>query len=207
MREETAMASRLFTIGYAGFPELEDFIRTLRQYGVQILIDVRSTPFSAYFACYNKDNLSSELQKNGILYFNYAKQFGARQEDRKYYRNGYLDFALFSASPQFLEGVQNVEKSVASIAFMCAEKHPGECHRAILVARAFSDRGHRVTHITPDGTLTQQDIEAELLNAYYPERDQVSLFSEDNRTEQELISAAYEKRNAEIGFNEEDLIT
>lgn len=199
------MARQLFTIGYAGFPDIEDFLQVLKQHGVQILIDVRSSPFSAYHTCYNKDALSPVLQKNGILYFHYARQFGARQEDRRYYRDGYLNFALFSASPQFLEGVHQVEKSSASIAFMCAEKQPIDCHRAILVARAFHDRGHPVTHLTPDGTLTQEQLETELLNTYFPNRDQVSLFSEENRTEQELIAAAYEKQNAAIGFREEDL--
>ena len=92
------MARQLFTIGYAGFPDIEDFLQVLKQHGVQILIDVRSSPFSAYHTCYNKDALSPVLQKNGILYFHYARQFGARQEDRRYYRDGYLNFALFSAS-------------------------------------------------------------------------------------------------------------
>ena len=134
------MAKQLFTIGYSGFPVIHDFVQALKEYGIQVLIDVRSNPFSAYYEDYNKDKLNCILPKNGIYYFNYARQFGARQEDVSFYKNGRLDFELFSKSKQFLDGVHEVEKSDAVIAFMCAEKHASECHRAILVARAFSDR-------------------------------------------------------------------
>ena len=39
------MAKRLFTIGYAGFPDTNDFISALKENGIQSLIDVRSTPY------------------------------------------------------------------------------------------------------------------------------------------------------------------
>ena len=201
------MAKELFTIGYSGYPNVEDFINELKQYGIQILIDVRSSPFSAYYENYNKDRLSHSLKQHGIFYFNYAKQFGARQEDLHFYKCGRLDFELFAQSPQFLEGIHSVEKSKASITLMCAEKHPSECHRAILISRAFCDRGHWVKHITPDGMLTQGDIEMELLNKYFPNRNQESLFSEDMMSEEEYIANAYRLKNDEIGFREEDLKT
>lgn len=202
------MAKELFTIGYSGFPDIRDFIDTLKYHGVQILIDVRSSPFSAYYAQYNKDQLGPILKAAGIYYYNYAKQFGARQEDHAYYRNGRLDFEVFSHSEPFLEGIRSVEKSAASIAFMCAEKHPSECHRAILVAKAFSDRGHEITHLKPGGiTLSQHDIDNELLEKFFPDRAQASLFDEDNKSEQEYIDLAYKMRNDEIGFKLEDLQT
>ncbi len=202
------MAKELFTIGYSGFPDIQDFIKTLKTHGVQILIDVRSSPYSAYYAQYNKDQLCPILKAAGIYYYNYAKQFGARQEDHAYYRNGRLDFEVFSHSEPFLEGIRSVEKSTASIAFMCAEKHPSECHRAILVAKAFSDRGHEITHLKPGGiTLSQHDIDNELLEKYFPDRAQASLFDEDNKSEQEYIDLAYKMRNDEIGFKLEDLQT
>ena len=91
---------------------------------------------------------------------------------------------------------------------MCAEKHPSECHRAILIAKAFSDRGHEITHLKPGGiTLSQHDIDNELLEKYFPDRAQASLFDEDNKSEQEYIDLAYKMRNDEIGFKLEDLQT
>ena len=200
------MAKRLLTIGYAGFPDVKDFLLTLKKNEIQILIDVRSTPYSAYFESYNKDNLSLFLRAHDIYYANFARQFGARQDNRSFYKNGRLDFESFSQSDQFLEGVSKVEESNAVIVFMCAEKKPSECHRAILVARAFSDRGHEITHILPDNeSLSQHDIEEELLSKYFPNRDQGSLFDSGDLSEKEYIAAAYRHRNDEIGFKLEDL--
>lgn len=201
------MSDKLFTIGYSGYPDVDEFISELKKYGIQILIDVRSNPYSAFFNNYNKDQLSVKLKENGIYYRNFAKQFGARQENITFYKNGRLDFEVFSESGQFLEGVHTVEKSTAIIAFMCAEKNPSECHRAILVAKAFSDRGHEIIHIIPnDITLTQKDIDDELLEKYFPNRDQCTMFDEAF-TEEEYIKKAYVLRNDEIGFKLEDLRT
>ena len=199
------MAKAIYTIGYTAFPEPEQLIRALKEHGVQILIDVRSTPFSAYYEAFNREPLSAALARNGIYYVSFARQFGARQEDRSFYRDGRLDFEIFARSPQFLEGVEAVERSRASVCLMCAEKDPSTCHRAILVSRAFHERGDPVSHITADGLLDQRDIEQRLLEAYFPERDQATLFSEDQMTERERIEQAYRLRNDEIGFREEDL--
>ena len=198
------MKKTLYTIGYAGFPKVDDFVAALNEHGIQIVIDVRSRPYSAYHEQYNKDVLERHLKAAGIFYFNYAKQFGARQEDVSLYKNGRLDFELFSNSPSFLDGINRVEKSSAKIAFMCAEKHPTDCHRAILVTRAFGDRGHSIIHIKPDITLSQTDVEDELLEKFYPEREQTCLF-EEALSDAELLSAAYRLQNDAIGFKLEDL--
>ncbi len=200
------MAKRLYSIGYAGFPDINDFLHALKENEIQILIDVRSTPYSAFHSIYNKDNLCRLLKDNGIYYVNYARQFGARQDNKAFYKNGRLDFETFSKSDQFLEGINNVEKSNAVIAFMCAEKKPSTCHRAILVTRAFSDRGYEITHIMSAGeSITQRDIEQELLKEYFPNRGQESLFEESNINEEGYIAKAYKLRNDEIGFRLEDL--
>ena len=39
------MAKRLFTIGFAGFPDINDFISALKENEIQILINVRSTSY------------------------------------------------------------------------------------------------------------------------------------------------------------------
>ena len=199
------MKKTLYTIGYAGFPDIDDFVAALNEHGIQIVIDVRSSPYSAYHEQFNKDVLERRLKTAGIFYFNYAKQFGARQEDVSLYKNGRLDFELFSNSPIFLDGINRVEKSSAKIAFMCAEKHPTDCHRAILVTRAFSDRGHSIIHIKPNHiTLSQNDVENELLDKFYPEREQACLF-EEPLSDAKLLSAAYRLQNDAIGFKLEEL--
>lgn len=90
------------------------------------------------------------------------------------------------------------------IAFMCAEKEPIQCHRAILVARAFDKLGFTVIHLMPNGiSKDQKTIEEELLKKYFPNINQLSLF--DNRLpEEEYINAAYRKQNEQIGYHLEE---
>ncbi len=77
------MVDTVFTIGYSGF-QINDFISTLRKNGISVIIDVRSLPYSRHYSDYNKENLRSVLLKYGIYYRNYASEFGARQNERKY---------------------------------------------------------------------------------------------------------------------------
>lgn len=193
----------VYTIGYAGFP-LPQFLSLLLERGISALVDVRSQPHSQYFSDYNRENLSRSLNQAGIYYRNYAREFGARQTDPVFRSpGGYLDFELFAASPQFREGVEKLAESMAQgyrFALMCAEKDPIRCHRAILVSRAFSRAGYPVVHLMPQGgTCTQDDLERRLVDQYFPDRDQVSLFGM-GMSEEDYVAEAYRKQNAAIGY-------
>lgn len=92
---------------------------------------------------------------------------------------------------------------------MCTEKDPFDCHRAIMVARGFELKGIDVNHILPDGKIiTQAELNNRLLDKYYPDRNQMSLFSEiSSLSEEEVLVLAYRRRNADIGYhiqNEEE---
>jgi hypothetical protein len=88
-----------------------------------------------------------------------------------------------------------------SFAFMCAEKDPIDCHRSIMISKTFSDNGYGILHLIPDNEPASQfDIEERLLNKYFPDRDQLSIFLEQ-KSNTELISEAYRKRNADIGYH------
>lgn len=108
---EVTMA-QIFTIGYTAFPNPSDFVATLKQHNISCIIDVRSYPVaSSFFATYSKDLLEPLLKKQGIIYRNYAKEFGARQENRAYFmKDGCLDFRQFVKSGEFLSGIQKIEK-------------------------------------------------------------------------------------------------
>ena len=89
-----------------------------------------------------------------------------------------------------------------NIVLMCTEKDPIDCHRAIMVARAFSLDGIDVKHILPNGKLqTQQELDRRLLNRYFPDRAQLSLFDYNaSVSDEENIKLAYQERNKEIGY-------
>lgn len=198
------MVDLLYSIGYSGF-SIEEFLRILKEKQISLLVDVRSQPYSQYFPDYNKENLERRLRHVGIHYRNYAEGFGARQKDLRYYTGeGYLDFELFSQSSPFTAAFNRLVDTMAQgyrFALMCAEKDPINCHRAILITRAFHNAGYRVIHLLPNGKeLTQVEIENRLLEQFFPDREQFSLFNA-GLCEEDYIKMAYKRKNAEIGYS------
>lgn len=183
----------IFTIGYVSY-QPEEMVQVLLSFGVSCLIDVRSNPHSAYYTQYNREVFSEVLKQHGILYRNYAREFGARQEDPRYYSGeGYLDFSLFTQSEQFQQGVQKIEDGIRLgfvFALMCAEKDPMTCHRAIMIGKALKEQGFTVKHILyPDQIETQEEMEQRGIG------NQLSFFSEEQR-----IQEFYQKQNQKIGY-------
>ena len=209
------MNNTVYTIGYTGFT-IEEFLKTLKDNDINVVIDVRSSPYSERYPDYNKESLSFILKAENIYYRNYASEFGARQDNRSFYSSeGYLDFDLFAKSEQFLSGVKKMKNSIAQgykIVFLCAEKKPVQCHRAILVARAFHNLGYKVIHFLPENkTATHDDIEDELLLMHCKDADQISidsLFSniniEETMNKKEYLKTAYRAQNKKIAYRIEE---
>ena len=197
-----AMKETIYTIGYSGFSR-DDFADVIASFGVNAVIDVRSKPYSEHNPEYNAPAMNEFLGARGIIYRNYAREFGARQENREFYSaEGYMDFEKFAQSSQFQEGVKRILHAVKlgyRFALMCAEKDPITCHRAILVARAFHENGLNVIHIMPSGNITHEELERRLITKYCPESSQGDLFG-GFKTEREILNDAYRKCNAEIGW-------
>lgn len=198
---------KLYTIGHSTVANTF-FLKLLRQYEVNCIVDVRSVPFSRHAPQFNKDELSKFLRKNAIRYVSMGLEFGARRDDLTLYTEaGYLDFEKIRKSRLFLHGVERIEKGMYSgfsIALMCTEKMAIECHRSILVAKKFYDMGYDVCHIQHDeNSYTHKDLELELVKNYFPNRNAINMFagSEENALSfQEMVLVAYRYHNAEIGY-------
>ena len=196
----------LYTIGHSNH-EAEYFIELLKKNGVNVVVDVRSTPFSQYTTQFNKNEIKKTLNDHGLVYIHMGEEFGARREDRSLYdTDGRLDFELTKKSDAFRSGVRRIEDGLEKgyhIAFMCAEKHPEDCHRCILVGKAFHDMGYTVLNILEDGsTMSQDEVGELLLQKYYPDRNQVSIFTLENPvSEEEYLEKAYRKREKDIAYS------
>lgn len=202
------MKEIVYTVGYTSFG-ITKFIDILKFYDIKCVIDVRSVPKSSYYKDYDRENLSVTLKENGILYRNYKEEFGARQDNKEFYNiKGYLDFEVFAKSSQFNEGVKKIKKAQElgyTVCLMCAEKDPVNCHRTILIAHNLDEKGFEVRHILADGsTCSQRDIDKILIDKYFPARNQLSIFEEDNLTEEQYVEKAYQIKNKEIGFKLEE---
>lgn len=161
---------KLYTIG-CSIHTIESFIDILKKHEVNVVIDVRSTPYSKHTAQFNKENLQRATSHNRIYYSSFSKEFGARRKENCVYTNDTVSFDKVKQLPIFINGVERIRKGLQEgyrIALMCTEKEPADRHRFSLVAKGISERiGVYANHILYDGTLmTTKDIEQQLLKQY-----------------------------------------
>lgn len=196
----------LYTIGHSTV-SLEYFLKLLKKYNIDYLFDVRSVPYSKYASQFNKDEIMNALECIGINYVYMGKYFGARQEDITLYsEDGILDFDKVRESYEFRLRVDSTKRGLQqghNIAMMCTEKDPFDCHRSIMIARAFELDGILVNHIThSEQLLSQENLNKRLLDYFFPNRDQLVLnFGEiQEKTDDEYLNEAYRRRNKQIGY-------
>lgn len=194
----------VYTIGHSRH-KINEFIDLLRKNNINCVCDVRSTPFSKFAEQFNQDSLKKSLQDNDIVYLYFGEEFGARRKEQELITNGVVDFEKVSKSEKFKSGIKRLEKGAKkgyTIALMCSEKDPIDCHRTILVARNLSLNGFEVNHILDTGSqISQKDVDEQLLKKYFPKRNQVSLFEEDVPID--YLLEAYKKANQDIGYKGE----
>lgn len=195
------MPNSLYTIGHSNHP-ISRFISLLTDCGITALADVRSHPYSRHSPQYSKDALKPALQLAGIAYVFLGKELGARSENPACYREGKVQYELLAKEPLFKEGIERLHFGIQnnSIAIMCSEKDPLDCHRAILVARRIHEKGVLVRHILADGRIeSHSDLEARMLkNLKMPAMD---LF----RSSDEILIEAYTRHGQHIAYEDESM--
>ncbi|GLU57302.1 DUF488 domain-containing protein [Dyadobacter frigoris] len=194
----------LFTVGHSSHPP-DYFLELLREYKITCLIDVRSVAASAYNPQYNKEPLAAFLNKNGIQYLHFSKEFGARHTEPELLdENGKVDFEKVRNSDSFKEGVQRLIQGLDKgfiISLMCSEAEPLDCHRFSMVSVALSNAGFEINHILKDKSLaTNAQLENALFKKFYKKLP-VPTFFEPDVTIQDQIKAAYRLKNQEIAFS------
>lgn len=142
----------IYTIGHSTRP-IDEFIRILKHYGVQEVVDIRKIPRSGYNPQYNMESLSKSLEESGIAYRHYPELGGLRKPransiNAGWRHSGFRGFADYMSTAEF-------EKALAPLiqwgqdhvtALLCAEAVPWRCHR-LLLSDALHVRGVDVHHI------------------------------------------------------------
>lgn len=191
--------SSIFTIGY-GNRKHDDFRDLLLHYRIEVVCDVRSTPYSARYEQFNREVLQKSLRDSGMKYLFLGEFLGARPSDPDLYVEGRASYKAMERSSTFQRGIERIETgaNLYRIAVMCAEKEPLDCHRAILVSRVLVREGLTVHHIGPDGKLESHDkLERRMMEKYG--FIQASLF--ESSVDSTILTEAYERRGAELAYN------
>ncbi|MGH8575436.1 MAG: DUF488 family protein [Gammaproteobacteria bacterium] len=188
----------LFTIGHSNHP-IEAFIELLRRHGVSALGDVRSHPYSRFVPQYSREPLKAALFQADVSYVFLGKELGARSEDPACYRQGKVQYDCLARQPRFAAGIRRVMKGMQrdSIALMCAEKDPLECHRSLLVARKLFEAGVEIAHIHADGSVeSHRALETRLLAVCrLPEGDMFN-------PREEFVSEAYAIQGDRVAYQD-----
>jgi hypothetical protein len=149
----------LYTIGHSNHP-LDTFLGLLDAHAIQVLVDVRSQPYSKYTPHFESRQLKAAVTAHEILYLYLGKELGGRPDGAEFYdADGYVRYDLVAESPLFLEGLARLEQGIQRyrVAAMCAEEDPAGCHRRLLIGRVLAARGTTVLHIRADGSLQPED--------------------------------------------------
>ncbi|MEO8325547.1 MAG: DUF488 domain-containing protein [Nitrospirota bacterium] len=155
---ETSMPSVLWTIGHSTRP-IEEFIRLLQTHGIQLLIDVRTIPFSRRNPQFHQEALAQSLHEAGLQY-GHMPALGGRRKSRPdsvnvAWRNqGFRGYADYMQTQEFWDALEVLVDigQQSSSAVMCAEAVPWRCHRS-LIADALVIRGWTVQHIISANSL------------------------------------------------------
>jgi uncharacterized protein (DUF488 family) len=194
----------IYTVGHSRHP-LDYFLILLQGFGVDCLVDVRSIAASAHNPQYNQKPLSNFLNQNGILYLHFPKEFGAWQTNPQVLNvDGKVDFEKVRRSANFRQGVERLKLGMQkgfTIALMCSESNPFDCHRFSMIAAGLQKEGVLVWHIMKDKTLlSTQELEHLLLKKYAPKLPKPDMFQTKIGLEEQL-NAAYRLRNQDIAHS------
>ncbi|MBN1064878.1 DUF488 domain-containing protein [Clostridium botulinum] len=201
----------IYTIGHSNY-SAERLIDMLKHYDIDTVVDIRGTPYSKYNIQFNKETIQRTLTQAGFIYIYMAEEFAANRGIKiSYTGEGYSDFERVVNEPSFLKGVDRLKNGINKgykIALLGAMQDPIRCHRSILVGRFLRDNGFNVKHILDDYSIgTQEDMEKNLLDKYFSNRDQLTIDSllGNEFSEEEMLIESYRLANREIGFRVEGL--
>ena len=191
-------AVEILTIGHSTL-SYERFSELLRRANVTAIADVRTAPYSRQFPQFNRENLSRELKADGIAYVFLGKELGGRPSDHQFYCDGVADYERMSQASEFRKGLDRVLEGTKRyrVALMCSERDPLDCHRCLLVGRALSQQGIRVSHMLNDGNVVgHTEIEDRLLEISGRQTEELFAL----RSERLLL--AYRERARKVAYVE-----
>ena len=164
---------------------IDGMFELLKKLGVTHLIDVRSVPRSRFYPEYNPNSLQEAGKRHGLPYMWMSEIGAKSSSEEDVFSPAkvildedifpiaktkrpektplaadeqIVDFEMKIHSPLFVSGLQRIESAYEkgfTLALMCSEKNPIDCHRYFLISRALDElygEWLEVRHIVSDNT-------------------------------------------------------
>lgn len=146
----------IYTIGHSN-QSMDEFLALLHEHGIQVLVDVRSAPYSRWVPHFNKRELQQAIESEGLRYLYLGQPLGGRPENSQHLdSDGRALYYKMAQTPEFRKGIARLLTGMKDfrVALMCSEENPDVCHRNLLVGRVLrEDHAVNVRHIRGDGTV------------------------------------------------------
>jgi uncharacterized protein (DUF488 family) len=154
--------SSFFTLGHSNHP-IETWLALVRQHEVEVVVDLRSSPYSKYAPQFDKSAMQHSLAEAGIHYLYLGAELGGRPANPAYYdAAGHVLYGKLCGDARFKEAIARLESGMERfrVALLCGEEDPAHCHRRLLIGRVLTERGHTMLHIRGDGRIEPDDTVA-----------------------------------------------
>jgi uncharacterized protein (DUF488 family) len=169
------MKKTVYTIGHSTHSTRE-FMKFLKAYDIEVLVDVRHYPGSRYCPQFGKSRLKRNLVRNKIDYIHLIDLGGRRRANKLLEINngwrspqfrGYADYMQTRDFKDGLKELMEIAKK-KKVVIMCSEAVPWRCHRSLIgdallahgykVMDIFSEKNARPHHLTPFAKVSRRKV-------------------------------------------------
>ncbi|KYC45448.1 MAG: hypothetical protein APG12_00135 [Candidatus Methanofastidiosum methylothiophilum] len=116
----------VYTIGHSN-RNISDFIYILKKFNIELLIDIRTYPYSKYVYDYNKENLFRSLKGNDIEYLYRGDILGGLHPE---------GFDNYRRTQKYIDALHQLLREILmsnkTVALMCSERDYNNCHRRFI---------------------------------------------------------------------------
>jgi hypothetical protein len=137
----------IYTLGHST-REWKEFLRILKHFDIELVVDVRHFPTSKKFPWFCKEEMEKELPKEGIEYV-WLEALGG------YRKGGYEKYMQSNEFKLGLEKLIDLSKK-KRVVIVCAELKWWRCHRRF-IADELVKRGIRVVHIWNENRIEEHE--------------------------------------------------
>ena len=199
----------IYTVGHSNHA-IEHLISILKAHHIEVLIDIRTKPYSSYVPHFNRPNLEKVIINEGIRYIFMGDKLGGYPKDTDcYVQDGSgkrtPDYKVMRGKDWFREGLDAVTaiSKDKRVVLMCSEEDPNKCHRHHLLSKSLAERGIRIIHIRGDGRLEEACFYTSHSEVQSVDGKEENLFGRD-RNEQRTQSECGDDHSGNIEKSSED---
>jgi uncharacterized protein (DUF488 family) len=149
----------IHTIGHSNLG-IDLFWAILVKANIDMLVDIRSVPYSRFYPQFNRGNIEKTAQNENIQYVFEGTNLGGRITDDECFNDGRIptrknniaelvNYEVLKNKTWFQSGINKVIQlaSANNVVIMCSEEDPSRCHRNLLIGRRLAELGFVINHI------------------------------------------------------------